>query len=60
VAKLEYGGKGRRVKYWACFGWLISPRYDPFSLGSLFKTYELFISLIFTFVFGCHKLWTTN
>jgi hypothetical protein len=36
-------------------GCWISPRYDPFSLGVRFKTYEPFISFIFQIFSGCDK-----
>jgi hypothetical protein len=47
AGKREYGGKGRRVNYWARLGCWISPCYGPFSLGARFETYEPVISLIF-------------
>jgi hypothetical protein len=47
MEKHEYGGKGRRVKYWPHLGCWISPYYGPFSLGERFESYELFISLFF-------------
>jgi hypothetical protein len=50
--KRGYGDKGRWVKYWARLDCWISTRYDPFSLGALFETYELFISLILQFFFS--------
>jgi len=52
AGKREYGGKGRRVKYWARLGCWISPCYGPFSLGARFETYEPFISLILPFFFS--------
>jgi hypothetical protein len=56
AGKCEYGGKRRRVKYWACLGCWISPSYGPSSLGMRFETYEPFISLIFQFFLGRSKL----
>jgi hypothetical protein len=52
AGKREYGGKGKRVKYWAHLGCWISPCYGPFSLGARFETCEQFISLIFNFFSG--------
>jgi hypothetical protein len=49
VGKCEYGGKGRRVKYWARLDCWISLCYSPFLLGTCFETYEPFISLILNF-----------
>jgi len=37
--------KGRWVKYCAHLGCWTSPCYGPFSHGTCFETYELFISL---------------
>jgi hypothetical protein len=51
AGKREYGGKGRRVSYWARLGCWISQCYGPFSLGGRFDTNEEFISLIFKFFF---------
>jgi hypothetical protein len=50
--KREYGGKDRRVKYWAHLGCWISPCYGPFSLDARFETYEPFISLVLQFRSG--------
>jgi hypothetical protein len=58
AGKREYGGKGRWVKYWACLGCWISPRYGPSSLGARFETYKPFISLIFNFFFS--PRWTAD
>jgi hypothetical protein len=51
VGKPEYRGKVRSVKYCVRFSCWISPCYGSFSLGVRFDSYELFISLIFNFVF---------
>jgi hypothetical protein len=51
AVKREYGGKGRRAKYWARLGCWISPSYGPFSFGARFENYEPFISLIFNSFF---------
>jgi hypothetical protein len=50
---LEYGGKGRRVKYWARLGYWISTCYGSFSFGGRFETYEPLIYLISHFFSGC-------
>jgi hypothetical protein len=42
------------------FGCWISPCYGPLSLGAHFETYELFLSLIFTFFLGRTKPWITE
>jgi hypothetical protein len=47
VGKRGYGDKGRWVKYWAHFGYWISPCYGPFSLGERFETYGPSTYLIF-------------
>jgi hypothetical protein len=60
AGKHEYGGKRRGVKYWVRLGCWISPCHGPFSLGTQFETYELFISLIFQFFSGRGKLRITE
>jgi hypothetical protein len=60
AGKREYGGIGRRVKYWAHLGCWIWPCYSPFSFGAQFETYELFISLISKFFSGRSKLRITE
>jgi hypothetical protein len=50
--KREYGGKGRRIKYWMRLGCWTSSCYGLFLLGGHFETYKPFIYLIFEFFFG--------
>jgi hypothetical protein len=59
MGKCEYGGKGRRVRYWVHLGCWISLYYSPFLLGVRFETYELSISFKFKIFSGCGKPWTT-